>query len=62
MSLTAGGTYLAKGALGEDAASPRVAIARFFAENLLTEAVGLAETVQGGADSVLVDAHGAIFA
>jgi alkylation response protein AidB-like acyl-CoA dehydrogenase len=62
MSLTAGGTYLAKGALSEDAASPRAAIARFFAENLLTEAVGLAESVQSGADSVLVDAHGALFA
>lgn len=62
MSLTAGGTYLAKGALSEDAASPRVAIARFFAENLLTEAVGLAESVQNGAGSVLVDAHGVLFA
>lgn len=62
MSLTAGGTYLAKGALSEDASSPRVAIARFFAENLLTEAVGLAESVQSGANSVLVDAHGALFA
>jgi acyl-CoA dehydrogenase len=62
MSLTAGGTYLAKGALTEESDSPRVAIARFFAENLLTEAPGLAEAVQGGADSVLVDAHGAVFA
>jgi alkylation response protein AidB-like acyl-CoA dehydrogenase len=62
MSLTAGGTYLAKGALAEDAASPRVAVARFFAENLLTETTGLSESVQSGANSVLVDAHGAIFA
>jgi alkylation response protein AidB-like acyl-CoA dehydrogenase len=62
MSLVAGGTYLAKGALSEEASSPRVAIARFFAENLLTEAAGLAESVQNGADSVLVDAHGAVFA
>jgi hypothetical protein len=62
MSLTAGGTYLAKGALSEDASSPRVTIARFFAENLLTEAIGLAECVQNGADSVLVDAQGAVFA
>ncbi len=37
MSLTAGGAYLAKGALAEDGASPRVALARFFAENLLPE-------------------------
>jgi alkylation response protein AidB-like acyl-CoA dehydrogenase len=62
MSLTAGGAYLAKGALAEDAASPRVALARFFAENLLPEATALAEAVQSGAHSVLVDAHGPIFA
>jgi len=62
MSLTAGGVYLAKGALAEASGSPRVAIARFFAENLLTEATGLAEAVQSGADSVLVDARGAVFA
>ncbi|WP_045835567.1 acyl-CoA dehydrogenase [Hyphomicrobium sp. 99] len=62
MSLTAGGAYLAKGALTEPAGSPRVAIARFLAENLLTETKSLAEAVQHGADSVLVDAHGAVFA
>ena len=62
MSLTAGGSYLAKGALAQNAASPYVAIARFFAENLLTETRSLAEAVQHGADSVLVDAHGAVFA
>ena len=62
ISLTAGGTYLAKGALAEEAGSPHVAIARYFAENLLTEAAGLAESIQTGADSVLVDAHGAVFA
>jgi len=62
MSLTAGGAYLAKGALAEDPASPRVAIARFYAENILPEAESLAEAVQSGADSVLVDAHGAVFA
>ena len=62
MSLTAGGAYLAKGALSEEASSPRVALARFFAENLLTETAGLAESVQSGAGSVLVDAHGAMFA
>jgi hypothetical protein len=39
-----------------------VAIARFFAENLLTETAGLAEAVQTGADSVLVNAESAIFA
>lgn len=62
MSLTVGGTYLAKGALAEDASSPRVALARFFSENILTDAAGLAESVQGGAQSVLVDPHGAVFA
>ncbi len=62
MSLTAGGTYLAKGALRKDAESPHVAIARFFAENLLPESRSLSEAVQYGADSVLVDAHGAVFA
>lgn len=62
MSLVAGGAYLAKGAMTKDAASPHVAIARFFAENLLTEARSLSDSVQHGADSVLVDAHGAVFA
>ena len=61
MSLVAGGTYLAKGALGEERQSPHVSVARFFAENILTEATGLAEAVQSGAGSVLVDAHGAVF-
>ncbi|MET0406940.1 MAG: acyl-CoA dehydrogenase [Hyphomicrobium sp.] len=62
MSLTAGGAYLAKGALAKDAASPYVAIAKFFTENLLTETRSLADAVQSGADSVLIDAHGAVFA
>jgi 3-(methylsulfanyl)propanoyl-CoA dehydrogenase len=62
MSLATGGTYLAKGAMTRDASSPQVAIARFFAENVLTETRSLADAVQYGADSVLVDAHGAVFA
>jgi alkylation response protein AidB-like acyl-CoA dehydrogenase len=62
MSLVTGGVYLAKGALTKDVASPYVAIARFFAENILPEARSLSDTVQHGADSVLVDAHGAVFA
>jgi len=62
MSLTAGGTYLAKGALSDEASSPRVALARFFAENLLTEAAALSEAVQSGAHSVLIDPHGPFFA
>jgi acyl-CoA dehydrogenase len=62
MSLVAGGAYLAKGALTKDATSPYVAIARFFAENILTEARSLSDAIQHGSDAVLVDAHGAIFA
>ncbi len=53
--LTAGGAYLAKGALAVGAASHRVTVARYFAEALLTEAPGLAVTVSGAADSVLND-------
>lgn len=62
MSLVTGGIFLAKGALAKDAASPYVAIARFFAENIMHEARSLSEAVQHGADAVLVDAHGAVFA
>jgi hypothetical protein len=58
--LTAGGTYLARGALaaasdGSLTGDPmvRVALARFFAENLAVAAPGLAETVTGGADAIL---------
>jgi hypothetical protein len=53
--LTAGGAYLAKGALAVGAASHRVTVARYYAEALLTEAPGLAVTVSGAADSVLND-------
>ena len=62
MSLTAGGSYLAQGALGEDAGSPHVAVARFFAEHMLTECPGLAEDVTSGAASTLVDPAAAVFA
>jgi hypothetical protein len=62
MSLTAGGTYLAKGALAEDANASHVAIARFFAEHLLTECPGLAEAITAGAQSSLVDPASAVFA
>jgi acyl-CoA dehydrogenase len=62
MSMAAGGTFLAKGALTEESGSPRIAIARFFAENLLPEATGLAEAIENGASSVLVDAYGPVFA
>lgn len=62
MSLVTGGIFLAKGALAKDAASPYVAVARFFAENIMPEARSLSDAVQNGADAVLVDAHGAVFA
>ena len=56
--LAAGGVYLARGALavvregGSDSAG-RIAIARFFAENLATAAPGLADTVTTGAETVV---------
>ena len=57
--LAAGGVYLARGALAvvRDGASgsqnPRIALARYFAENHVTAAPGLAETVTAGADATL---------
>jgi hypothetical protein len=56
--LASGGVYLARGALavvregGSDSAG-RIAIARFFAENLATAAPGLSDTITTGADTVL---------
>ncbi len=56
--LAAGGIYLARGALavvregGTDSAG-RVAIARFFAENLATAAPGLADTITTGSETVV---------
>ncbi len=54
--LTAGGAYLARGALAaarDGAQTMPVALARFFAENLVTAAPGLAQSVTHGADAVL---------
>ncbi len=54
--LTAGGAYLARGALAatrEGHAPAAITQARFFAENLLTAAGGLSTTVTSGADIVL---------
>ncbi|MGB8819074.1 MAG: acyl-CoA dehydrogenase [Rhizobiaceae bacterium] len=51
MSLAAGGAWLAKGALGGDAA--RTAICRFFAENQLAETAALNDRIITGADSLL---------
>jgi hypothetical protein len=60
--LAAGGVYLARGALavvregGTDSAG-RIALARFFAENLATAAPGLADTITTGADTVVAAAE-----
>ena len=52
--LTAGAGYLAKGALSEqEASSHHITLARFFAENILVTARGLADSVTTGADTVL---------
>ncbi len=52
ISLAAGGAYLAKGALaGNDPA--RMALCRFFAENMLAETAPLNDKVITGADSLL---------
>ena len=50
--LAAGGSYLAKSALGEDG-SKRAALARFFAENELPGCEAIAATVTGGADALI---------
>ncbi|MBA1141465.1 acyl-CoA dehydrogenase family protein [Mesorhizobium neociceri] len=49
ISLAAGGAYLARGGLAEQ---NRIALCRFFAENLLGEASALKERVIGGAESL----------
>jgi alkylation response protein AidB-like acyl-CoA dehydrogenase len=49
ISLAAGGAYLAHGALADQS---RIALCRFFAENLLGEAGALKERVIGGAESL----------
>ncbi|RWP74340.1 acyl-CoA dehydrogenase [Mesorhizobium sp.] len=49
ISLAAGGAYLARGALADQS---RIALCRFFAENLLGEAGALKERVIGGAESL----------
>ena len=56
--LAAGGTYLAREALAASRSdtgdsSSRVARARFFSENLVVTAPGLAQSVIGGADGIL---------
>ncbi|TGQ34314.1 MULTISPECIES: acyl-CoA dehydrogenase [unclassified Mesorhizobium] len=49
ISLAAGGAYLARGALADQS---RIALCRFFAENLLGEARALKDRVIGGAESL----------
>lgn len=58
MSLAAGGAYLARGALA-DRGQDRVALCRFYAENLLCDVAALRERVLGGAAS-LGEAAGAL--
>jgi acyl-CoA dehydrogenase len=50
-ALAAGGAYLAKGAIAEKSAA-RIALCRFFAENLIGETQALKERVTGGAESL----------
>ncbi|MEX6508277.1 acyl-CoA dehydrogenase [Jiella sp. M17.18] len=59
--LTAGAVYLAKGAIAEGAGPERIALARFMAENLLTEASALKRRVLSGAAS-LAAAHDLLLA
>lgn len=49
--LTAGGAYLAKAGL-DGAGEDRIRLARFYAENLLSESAALGATVTGGAQSL----------
>jgi hypothetical protein len=51
-ALTAGAAYLAKAALA-DRAPERIALCRFYCDNLLGETVALKEAVVGGSDSLL---------
>ena len=51
ISLAAGSAYLARGALA-DRSENRIALCRFFAENLLCETGALKERVIGGAASL----------
>lgn len=66
--LASGGNYLARGALAAarngatGSAASRIAIARFFAENLATAAPGLKDTIVTGADSTLSLDPGALSA
>jgi acyl-CoA dehydrogenase len=54
-ALAAGGAYLARGAVAEKSAA-RIALCRFFAENLIIETAALADRVTQGADSLVAAA------
>lgn len=51
--LAAGGAFLAKAALTTQTGSAQAAVARYYAENYLTGAEGLAQTVMTGSDAVV---------
>jgi hypothetical protein len=51
LSLAAGSAYLARGAVA-DGADARIALCRFYADNLLVEAGALKERILGGAASL----------
>ena len=58
-ALASGGAYLARAALA-DRDARRIALCRFFAENLLAETASLKECVTGGAASLAIAAKGLI--
>jgi alkylation response protein AidB-like acyl-CoA dehydrogenase len=63
--LASGGVYLARGALAaarNGGQAQPIAIARFFAENIVTAAPGLKEAVTGGAESTLMLEPAALWA
>ncbi len=61
-SVTAGAAYLAKGAIQSETGASAVSLARFYAENILTQSHGLAEAITTGAESVLVEYEAEVFA
>ncbi|RLP25143.1 acyl-CoA dehydrogenase family protein [Mesorhizobium sp. YM1C-6-2] len=60
-ALAAGGAHLARAALADGDAG-RIALCRFFAENLLSETSALKECVTGGAASLAVAGRGLVLA
>lgn len=60
-SITVGASYLAKAALVEADTSKATVLARFYADNILVLAEGLAQSVTGGADAILVAPTSEVF-